>query len=353
MGSQTVCSRSLLPAMLLISTALWLLLATVCICNAAYSPHSEEAIKIALIGSFSSRGNPTDAEINTALNEFVTRNKGRVTVGSPVKMHTPWETDPLMANKVLVTVKGTYPEAYPGCDAVVANLTYDYTTSGYKFSVVTAHVWFSDANKGTPAPYMLSEDLKYLRPGWIKTDPGNTPEQTTSIHSPTSTGGGGEDDISWTVVIGGIGAVTAAAALAAAVKKSKKKPPPPPPAQKPSEKQKEKKERKIAYILQLSRDSIELTPEKTETLMVKAWRAENGQYSPAPEASLSIEMAPEIEGLLVSPRNARGELNLSISLQGSPAVSETSLTVRGSAGGGSTSATVSVKIRLSATMEFF
>jgi hypothetical protein len=137
-----------------------------------------------------------------------------------------------------------------------------------------------------------------------------------------------------------VAAIIAAAAIGgAAVKTGSKKP----------------DDKPLAYILQLSADTIKLNPEKPASLRITAWKVNSETKScvRAPEASLTVLVNPDAKGLIVAPLAGKEDLTVSLSIDRQAAITETELTVTAQAGVSSTSAAVKVIVEQGIEMEFF
>lgn len=115
---------------------------------------------------------PTPDEITGAYNDYKGRMGKNVTITSgPSKVHTPWEKDPLYANKVVLTIRADYQPQPSQFMAVV--LKYDFLSSRFKFEGVMVHgpgIHSLKAGRST-ASNLEPQDLVYLRQGWISASP--------------------------------------------------------------------------------------------------------------------------------------------------------------------------------------
>jgi len=106
---------------------------------------------------------PSPGEINAALSAYRSRlGKNTGIAAGPDRMHVPWETDPLTANKVVLTVRSKGP----GRDSV-AVLKYDFLTSAFKFEGILLPGIKRYAGDKSTASYLEPQDLKYLKSGWL------------------------------------------------------------------------------------------------------------------------------------------------------------------------------------------
>ena len=106
---------------------------------------------------------PGPGEIDAALNSYRSRLGNNTTIASgPTRMYAPWETDPLTANKVVLTLR----HKEPGSDSV-AVLKYDFLTSTFKFEGMLLPGIKRYAGDRNTASFLEPLDLKYLKSGWL------------------------------------------------------------------------------------------------------------------------------------------------------------------------------------------
>lgn len=149
----------------------------------------------------------------------------------------------------------------------------------------------------------------------------------------------------WVTVIGTIAAggaaVTAAAAGVALEARNRKK----------AKDRKDKKEKKreeddeaAGYILQVSQDQITLSENQPAGLQAVVWEVDlQGRTKRAQNAMLEIEAPVNAAYLTISPRQAQGTLDASLSLTNKPTAPGLQLTVRGSVSGTSSSAQITLE----------
>ncbi|MGV8120636.1 MAG: hypothetical protein AB2L14_12825 [Candidatus Xenobiia bacterium LiM19] len=163
----------------------------------------------------------------------------------------------------------------------------------------------------------------------------DAPEWTTVVEPPDIGG-----YVLTAALAAAVAAIVAAAAIAgAAVKTGGKKP----------------DDKPLAYILQLSADTVKLNPEKPASLRITAWKVNSETKScvRAPEASLTVLVSPDAKGLIVAPLAGKEDLTVSLSIDRQAIITETELTVTAQAGVSSTSAAVKVIVEQGIEMEFF
>ena len=180
---------------------------------------------------------------------------------------------------------------------------------------------------------------------------------------PTSTDSDDSEEDPWGLVIGvgavgvvaaGVAAVLAAAAIAAARKKPQGKTGAPP--RKPKEKEKKKEPKPpVAYVLQLSKDQLQITEAAPAALTVQVWKVDpqSKTCQPATEAVIELVSPAGLPMLRLSSLPAPGRLNCQLQLDGPVQIPQAVLQVRAQAGGGSHAAEVRLTFDSPATMEFF
>ncbi len=145
-----------------------------------------------------------------------------------------------------------------------------------------------------------------------------------------------DDGVPWTTVVGGTAAVAAAAAtLVARAKKNKK-------IGKEEGDKPDDPEETVGYVLQLSAERVEVSPEEQAILQITAWRVDStGAYQEAGEVTLEIQV-PSDSGLTLVPLTGQGRMECRISQTGNPPAGPVVLTIIGTAPEGETRASVTV-----------
>lgn len=147
------------------------------------------------------------------------------------------------------------------------------------------------------------------------------------------------EDSSWVVIVGGIAAVAVAAAVIARILKNR-----------PKKKGEQPPEQ---YILQLSKDTLKVSPEKSDSFTASVWKVtEAGGLVPVPTATIQVTAPPGVPALSIAPTSGTGSLTPVVSLSQSPGVASTRVTVTASDRGGSVSAQVTVTFEEEAAIEF-
>jgi len=192
---------------------------------------------------------------------------------------------------------------------------------------------------------------------------GATEPSTGSSSEPVSGGPDEPDDVPWGLVIGlgaagvvaaGVAAILGAAGLAAVRKKPKGTSAAPPRAPKDQAKKKEPQP-PVAYVLQLSQNSLPVTESAPANLIVQVWKVDPQSKTCQPAADAVIELVPPagLPMLRLSSQPSPGRLDSQLQLDGPVQVPQAVLRVRAQAGGGSHAAEVRLIFDASATMEFF
>ncbi len=153
--------------------------------------------------------------------------------------------------------------------------------------------------------------------------------------------GGNLETATWVKVVGGAAALAGTMFLVAKIfnarlKKSAGKPNRPQPKkankQQKEKKQKEEDEEKFFYILQLNKDVLEIGPEKTDKLVVTAWRVDSaGNRVLAKDATFQVSTTET--NLAVSSSLGSGQCVAALSLKPSGQFKEAVLTIKAMAGG--------------------
>lgn len=109
---------------------------------------------------------PGDGEIASAFGDYKARLGKNVSVTSgPSKMHVPWETKPLTANKVVLTIRADYTGS--PSQNLAAVLKYDFMASRFKFEgMALSGVKRYPGDKSTMS-LLEAQDLVYLKSGWL------------------------------------------------------------------------------------------------------------------------------------------------------------------------------------------
>lgn len=147
-----------------------------------------------------------------------------------------------------------------------------------------------------------------------------------------------ESEFPWVVIVGSLAVVAVAAGLIAILRGKPKKKGQQPPEQ---------------YILQLSKDTVKVSPQKSDSFTVTAWKVtEEGGILPVPSALIRAIPPPNIPDLSLDPASGNGSLTPSVSLRHFPGSVTGVITITASAGGKSVTADVKVTIEGEADIEF-
>ncbi|HIH27081.1 MAG TPA: hypothetical protein HA256_03700 [Methanoregulaceae archaeon] len=147
------------------------------------------------------------------------------------------------------------------------------------------------------------------------------------------------EDSSWVVIVGGLAAVAVAAAVIARILKNR-----------PKKKGEQPPEQ---YILQLSKDTLKVSPEKSDSFTASVWKVtEAGGLVPVPTATIQVTAPPGVPGLSIAPTSGTGSLTPVVSLSRSPGAASARMGVTASDRGGSVSAQVTVTFEEEAAIEF-
>lgn len=107
-------------------------------------------------------------------------------------------------------------------------------------------------------------------------------------------------------------------------------------------------EKVVRYVVQVSSPSVTLTPEKNESLAIKAWKSVDGApWTPAPEVSLGITVSPDSPEVHITPRAGGGEMQVNLGCVEEAAPGMRTLTITGVAPASRTSAQVQVDVQTS------
>lgn len=113
---------------------------------------------------------PAPEQINEAFDEFKAKLGTNTTIASgPTRMYVPWETIPLLANKVVLTTHTSY-SSQPSVDRAVV-LKYDFLASKFKFEGLMLPGIKRYAGDKNTASFLEPQDLKYLKDGWLAYNP--------------------------------------------------------------------------------------------------------------------------------------------------------------------------------------
>lgn len=108
------------------------------------------------------------------------------------------------------------------------------------------------------------------------------------------------------------------------------------------------KEKVVRYVVQVSSPSLTLTPEKNESLAIKAWKSVDGApWTPASEVSLGITVSPDSPDVHITPRSGAAEMQVNLGCTEEAAPGIRNLTVTGAAPNSRTSAQVQVDVQTS------
>jgi hypothetical protein len=147
-----------------------------------------------------------------------------------------------------------------------------------------------------------------------------------------------ESEFPWVVIVGGLAVVAVAAGLIAILRGKPKKKGQQPPEQ---------------YILQLSKDTVKVSPQKSDSFTVTAWMVTGeGGIVPVPSALIRAIPPPNIPDLSLDPASGNGSLAPSVSLRHFPGSVTGIITITASAGGRNVSTDVKVTIEGEADIEF-
>ena len=104
----------------------------------------------------------------------------------------------------------------------------------------------------------------------------------------------------------------------------------------------------IHYVVQVSSQSVTVTPEQSGTLAIKAWKSVDGApWTPAPEVRIALSMSPDSTDLQLSPRNGTGEMQVTLTAEETATAGMRTLTITGTAPAARTSAQVQVDVQTS------
>jgi hypothetical protein len=185
------------------------------------------------------------------------------------------------------------------------------------------------------------------------TDVQNDSENEESLDNSETTNPFEQDSSKdWVVVVGGAAALAVAMTLVAKIfkarrKKSAGKPNQPEP-KKSNKQQKEKKkkeeeeeEEKFFYILQLNKDMLEIGPEKSDKLVITAWRVDSaGNRSLAQDAAIQVQTSEK--GIAISSPSGNGQCASEISLKSQGQLEDALLNITAAVGGKTLKATAKV-----------
>ena len=104
----------------------------------------------------------------------------------------------------------------------------------------------------------------------------------------------------------------------------------------------------IHYVVQVSSQSVTVTPEQSGALAIKAWKSVDGApWTPAPEVRIGLSMSPDALDLRISPRTGTGQMQVSVTADEMAMAGIRTLTIVGTAPAARTSAQVQVDVQTS------
>jgi len=125
---------------------------------------SERAVALAMSNPWPAL--PAPGHIDEALATYKSKLGKNVSITSgPKRMYLPWESDPLKANKVVLTIRADYSPQPSRNFAVV--LKYDFAASKFKFEGVLLPGIKRYAGDKSTASMLEPQDLQYLKSGWL------------------------------------------------------------------------------------------------------------------------------------------------------------------------------------------
>ncbi|MBN1246066.1 MAG: hypothetical protein JXC32_00315 [Anaerolineae bacterium] len=102
------------------------------------------------------------------------------------------------------------------------------------------------------------------------------------------------------------------------------------------------------YVVQVSSESVVVTPEQSATLAIKAWKSVNGApWTAAPEVQIQLTLSPATPEVYVSPQQGAGEMHVEITAGEAAVAGLRMLTIVGLAPQSRTSAQVQVDVQTS------
>lgn len=102
------------------------------------------------------------------------------------------------------------------------------------------------------------------------------------------------------------------------------------------------------YVVQVSSQSVTVTPEQGGSLAIKAWKSVNGApWAPAPEVQIQLALNPNTPDVQVSPQRGTGEMRVDITADETAVAGLRTLTIVGTAPQSRTSAQVQVDVQTS------
>jgi hypothetical protein len=102
------------------------------------------------------------------------------------------------------------------------------------------------------------------------------------------------------------------------------------------------------YVVQVSSESVTVTPEQGATLAIKAWKSVNGApWTAAPEVQIQLTLSPATPDVYVSPQQGAGEMHVEITTDEAAVAGLRMLTIVGTAPQSRTSAQVQVDVQTS------
>lgn len=104
----------------------------------------------------------------------------------------------------------------------------------------------------------------------------------------------------------------------------------------------------VHYVVQVSSQSVTVTPERGAELAIKAWKSVDGRpWAPAPEVQIALSFSPPDPLVRVAPAQGSGEMRATISADALAAAGMRTLTIVGVAPAARTSAQVHVDVQTS------
>lgn len=104
----------------------------------------------------------------------------------------------------------------------------------------------------------------------------------------------------------------------------------------------------IHYVVQVSSQSVTVTPEQSGALAIKAWKSVDGApWTPAPEVQIGLSISPDSPDLQLSPRTGTGQMQVSLTVDEMAMAGMRTLTITGTAPAARTSAQVQVDVQTS------
>jgi hypothetical protein len=100
------------------------------------------------------------------------------------------------------------------------------------------------------------------------------------------------------------------------------------------------------YVVQVSSQSLKVTPEQSASLAIKAWKSVNGApWTPAPEVQIRLSLSPRSPGLHITPQSGSGEMRVTIQADEMAEAGMRTLSIVGTAPAAQTSAQVQLEVQ--------